>query len=152
MFRFQLQKLLELRRNARDERRAELVQANQAERLLREEMERITAEQVQLQDCIRQASRPGSVPIDHLLGAHRYQLALAAQLRTLEHRSAQLASEIECRRQRLQDAQRQLRVMERLCEKQKTRHQQKVATHERRHLDEIALRSSLGTKGVLWER
>jgi flagellar FliJ protein len=152
MFRFQFQKLLDLRRNARDECRAELANASQAERLLREEIDRITAEQVQLQDCIRQASQPGSVPIEHLRGAHRYQRALAAQLRTLEHRSAQLANQIACSRQRLLEAQRQLRVMERLCEKKKTRHQQKAAIQQRRRLDEIALRSSLGTKGVLWER
>ncbi len=152
MFQFQFQKLLELRRNARDLCRDELAQACQAERLLRDEMEGIAAEQVQVQKSIRKASQPGSVPIDQLIGAHRYQLALAAQLRTLEHRSAQLAIQIECSRERLSEAQRQLRVIERLFEKQKTRHQQKIAAQERRHLDEVALRSALRTKGVVWER
>ena len=83
--------------------------------------------------------RPGSIPADQLLSAHRYQLLLRSRLRILQQRNEQVGTEIERRRQLLLESERDFRVLEKLREKQRTQHQRELAKREWKQLDEVAL-------------
>jgi flagellar FliJ protein len=138
MFRFRLSTLLRLRTAERDERRADLAKALQAEAILREQQQRLTAEQGQLVERSRQLKAPGAADVDALLHAHRYELVLAARRRQLAGQLEQVQAEIERRRQALVEADRQVRVLEKLRERQQTAYAAVQTRHEIKQYDEMA--------------
>lgn len=151
MFPFRLQKLMDLRRLARDRRRAELAQAYEAQQILTHRRDDLRAEIRQLKLEMRQAARPGAVAVDQLLKAHRYQLLLQAQLQVLQQQSGQVAKEVERRRQSLLDSEKDFRVIEKLRERLQTRNRQKMEKCQQRQLDEVALRGSLPKESDGWQ-
>src|SRR5262245_60427617 len=118
MHHFRLQTLLRLRVAERDERRADLAKALRAEEMLRAEQARLGTEQATLAERQRTLKSPGAANVDALLSTHRYAVVLAAQERQLDEQLAKVAAEIERRRQVLVEADRQVRVLEKLRERQ----------------------------------
>ena len=151
MFHFRLQKLMNLRGLTRDQRRAELAQAYEAENLLQRQRDELLDTCEQVRNEMRQASRPGEVLVDRLLSTHRHELVLRSELVTLEQQSNQVAEEIERRRQALLEAEKEYRVIEKLREKLKTRHRQETEKQERRQLDEAALLRIQSKETVSWD-
>ncbi|NMC20210.1 MAG: flagellar export protein FliJ [Thermogutta sp.] len=142
-FRFRLQTILRLRENERDERRRELAQALQAKEVL-EEYERRTAEEweglnIRLRDC----SRAGEVQVDLMLNLRRYQMTVAAQREALKQQMAQVEEEIERRRERLAEADRQVRVLELLRERQFEQYRREEDRLETKMLDEVGSRGAV---------
>ncbi len=135
-FRFRLESLLRLATAQRNTRRQELAQALQAERIVQEQIDRLQGE---LDRALRQR-RPGIgvVDVDRLLDAAREQLLLAAQKQHLEQQLEQVRQEVRRRQQLLAEADRQVRLLERLRDKQRRRHQQQLLRQEQKLLDEIA--------------
>jgi len=88
----------------------------------------------------RRAAGPGQVDVDRLLEAQRYELALRAQQRHLEQQRRNLAQEIERRREALAEAEREVKVLEKLRERQQARHQYEENRREVKLLDEVAQR------------
>src|SRR5262245_50252921 len=118
MFHFRLQTLLRLRVADRDQRRADLAKAMRAEEMLRAELRKLGNEQVEAAQRGRDLKSPGSANVDALLQTHRYEMVLAAQSRQLETQLGQVQAEAERRRQLLVEADRQVRVLEKLRERQ----------------------------------
>ena len=145
-FKFRLETLLKMRRAARDDRREQLAQAYQAEQVLRKQNEHLSKQLDELRQGSRQASRPGPVHVDTLLGTHRYLLVLHSQQKLLNQRSEQLAAEIERRRELLVDADRQVRVLEKLRDRQQDQHRRKENRREMKRLDEVAQRRMVTTE------
>ena len=139
VFRFRLQKLMDLRRRTRDQRRADLGQAYEAEQVLQRQQQQLLAEIEQLKTHMRQTARPGEVAVDQLLGAHRYELLLQSQRTLLAQRTDQVTQEVERRRQLLLEAEKEFRVIEKLQEKLQSRYRQETEKQEHRRLDEVAL-------------
>ncbi len=135
-FRFRLESLLRLATAQRNTRRQELAQALQAERIVQEQISRLQGE---LDRALRQR-RPGIgvVDVDRLLDAAREQLLLAAQKQHLEQQLEQVRQEVRRRQQLLAEADRHVRLLERLRDKQRRRHQQQLLRQEQKLLDEIA--------------
>ena len=135
-FRFRLESLLRLATAQRNTRRQELAQALQAERIVQGQIDRLQGE---LDRALRQR-RPGIgvVDVDRLLDAAREQLLLAAQKQHLEQQLEQVRQEVRRRQQLLAEADRQVRLLERLRDKQRRRHQQQLLRQEQKLLDEIA--------------
>ncbi|RMF88177.1 MAG: flagellar export protein FliJ [Planctomycetota bacterium] len=138
VFRFRLQPLQRLREHARDQRRAELAQAlealelvEQKQRELAEELERATGLQ-------RQAAKPGSIDVDTIMAVRRYQMALYAQAAQLQQQAAAIAEEIERRREALAQADREVRVLEKLRERQLERYRSEEQRREMKVMDETA--------------
>lgn len=143
-FRFRLQTVLRLRIAARDERRAELGRAQRAAEVLREQQEKIAADiiqnQVEIRDFMaKQAASTGGVNVDHLLNANRHALVLKAQTAQLAQQQKQIAAEIAKRQAALVEADRDVRVLEKLQEKGMQEHELRELAKEQRELDEIGI-------------
>lgn len=138
---FRLQPLIKLREAERDERRAELAKAYQAETILQEQIRQIDTD-VAAAHASRQAmSAPGKLNVDQMIEGHRYQMLLVVQRKKLLEQQQLLLQEIERRRLAVVEADRQLKILEKLKDRQAAA--QMAAAHklETRQMDEVALRS-----------
>jgi len=149
-FQFRLATLKKLREAVRDQRRSELGDAIRADAILEEQLLALDrAMQSMVEEC-RAACGPGPVDVDRLTQAHLHSLLLEGQRRFLEHHRRQLAEEIERRREALAQADREVRILERLETKQAQRWRRRQLQQEIRHLDEVGVRqavSGLDTTG-----
>jgi flagellar FliJ protein len=139
-FHFRLQTLLKLREADRQQRRVELAQAYQAEKLLQRQFSNLTQQERTLQKQSRFYLAPGRVPVERLRDAHRHVLLLKAQAQQLLEKQGQLEEEIERRRRALIEADRQVRVLEKLRERQLEQHRATEDAREVKALDEVAQR------------
>ena len=137
-FKFRLATLLRLREATRDERRTELAEAYRAEDLLREHQERVGQELSWLLAQCRKVAGPGTVDVDLLVETQRYELTLRAQQSQLATQCEAVGAEIDRRRQALLAADRDVRLLEKLREKQARRHRQEENRREVKELDEVA--------------
>ncbi len=140
-FRFRLATLRKLRESHRDELRGKLAEAYQAVQKLEEQQLAIADEILALQDVQRRATKGATTSVNSLLEAQRYQAVLRAQQSTLRDHSKVLSTEVERRRQNVIEADQQVRVLDKLNERQRLDHQQTLSRAEVRELDEIASRS-----------
>ncbi len=140
-FKFRLSTLLRIRESTRDERRAELAQAYQAEEIVAGERDRISRELADLELESRLAASPGGIDVDRLLETRRYRLLLDAQRQHVAGQRDTVRAEVERRRQNLVEANREVRVLEELRKKQQGRHRKEEDRLETKQLDEVAGRS-----------
>ncbi len=141
-FKFRLKTLLTLREADRDQRRAQLAEAYAADRKLKQRREELEYELSVQGEQFRHGISPGRVDVDWLLAANRYELVVRAELNVIAGHEKTLAAEIERRREAVVAADREVRVLEKLRERQLTEHQQQQALAEMKHLDEVAVRAS----------
>ena len=139
MFQFRLQTLLRLRLAERDQRRADLAKAIRAEEMLHVELQDLARQQAGAADRGRKLKSPGTADIDSLLQTHRFATVLAAQERQLKAQLAQVQVETERRRQVLVEADRQVRVLEKLRQRQAAAYQKEEERRLLKQLDEAAL-------------
>ena len=137
-FKFRLATLLRLREATRDERRAELAEAYRADDLLQDHLDRVGRELSRLQAQCRKVAGPGTVNVDRLVEAQRYEVTLRAQQSQLAGQREAVRAEIDRRRQALLAADRDVRLLEKLREKQAQRHRQEENRREIKELDEVA--------------
>ena len=136
-FQFQLETLLRMRESARDERRGILAEALHAERILSDHIGQVADE---IQDFVAHNALPaqGMIQVDRILEAQRYELLLRAALQNVTAQREQIETEITVRREALTEADRNVRVLEKLRERQQQKHRQDQMRLEQRQLDEIA--------------
>ncbi len=140
VFRFRLETLLRIRRAALDQQRARLADAYRAEAMLREQEAALLREIESIQAERRAAVADGAVAVDNALAAQRYELLLQAQRQTLAEQGRKLAEAIEQRRNAVIEADRDVRVLEKLRERRMTEHRAAEAGREMKLLDEVAAR------------
>jgi flagellar protein FliJ len=136
---FRLATMLKLRDQTRDERRLELAQALEAEQILRDRGSRIQAEIDATRERTR-AAATGSVNVEGLLNARRYELILKGELTAVGSQMSQVREEIERRRLALLEADRDVKVLEKLRELKASEQAAKEQKRENRQLDEAGLR------------
>ena len=137
-FKFRLATLLRLREAARDERRTELAEAYRADDILRQGLDRVGKQLGWLQDGCRKTAGPGTVDVDRLVEAQRYELVLRTQQSRLGQQREAVTAEIDRRRQSLVGANRDVRLLEKLRQHQAQRHRQTENRREIKQLDEVA--------------
>ncbi len=137
-FRFRLTTSLRLRESARDERRARLAEALTAEAKLLARREQLAAE-IHASEQVQRTSL-GEVDVDRLMARHRYEMVMKAEHHALGEQQATVAAEIEKRREALLFADREVRVLEKLREKQTERHALGEAAIASKEADELASR------------
>jgi len=142
-FRFRLATLLRLRNAVRDERRTHLAEAYRADEMLRQEQQRLQRELTDLKDRQRAACGPGQVDVDQLLADQRYALLLNGQQQHLGRQRQLVAAEIERRHGLLVESDREVRVLEKLQERQRERWRAEENRLDIRQLDEIAHRRAV---------
>jgi len=141
-FRFRLTSVLKLREATRDERRAQLAEAYAAEEKLLARRRVIDSDLAGLSQLRQERTSTGPVNIDLFVSASRYESVLRHELATIAGHVATLAPEIERRRQALMVADHEVRMLEKLRDKQRELHRQGEALLEFKQLDEIAARQS----------
>ena len=144
-FRFRFDSILKLREADRRQRRAELAEAFRAEALLAKQGEQIEGEIREMKQRARVATAPGRVDIDKLLESQRYELILQSQASLLAQRGQQLKEEIERRREALVEADRAVRVLEKLRDQRLSQHVEQELKLEQKQLDEVAQRPVRGS-------
>jgi flagellar export protein FliJ len=117
-YKFRLETLQKVREAARDEQRASLAAAFRAEQLLAESRAEVAAEAAALRELQRSATQSRYLDVNKLLEAQRYELLLKARSQELAKQSILLQAETERRRQALVEADREVRVLELLDERQ----------------------------------
>jgi flagellar FliJ protein len=137
-FKFRLATLRKIRQTVRDQRRAHLAEAYRAEEILREQSEQVLRELDGLKAVCREASGPGPVDVDRLTQAHIHDLGLKAHQQQLARQTEIVDQEIETRREALVQATRQVRVLDKLEEKQLARHRHEENRRQIAELDEVA--------------
>jgi len=136
-FRFRLAPLLKLRENERHQRRLESAQAQDAERILQERASEVAGEIDWTKSRVRSVSAPGELPVDGILELQRYALQLKAQAVMIAQQAATVRAEVERRRQALLEADRQVRTLEKLRDRQWAAYRVEFEDRERQLLDEI---------------
>jgi flagellar protein FliJ len=139
MFSFRLQTLLRLRLAARDERRADLAKALRAEELLQKQQVALQGEQAEMANRARQLKGPGTGDVEALLHTHRYEIVLGSRLRLLAAQMAEVAAETERRRLALVEADRQVRMLEKLRERKAADYRHDQERREAKQFDEQAI-------------
>jgi len=137
-FIFRLTALLRIREARRDECRAALADAYRVDDVLRKQFEGLSREIDALREYCRLKASPGTVDIDRLVEAQRYELVTRAKQQNVTQQRQAVAGEIERRRQALVEADREVRVLEKLRERQVEQHRREEDLREVKRLDEVA--------------
>ncbi len=119
-----------------------MAEALAAEDKLRARRQLIEADLANLNQLRQERTATGSVNIDLLVSASRYEAVLRHELVAIAGHEATLATEIERRRQALMTADHDVRMLEKLRDKQLQMHRQHESLLEFKQLDEIAARQS----------
>lgn len=133
-----MQTLRRLREIRRDEQRSRLAMAYEAERILAQQRADVAAEQLAVSEAQRVMMQGGAVDVNQLLAAQRYRLSLEAQAKTLAEQAQRVADEVERRRQAVVEADREVRILDKLEERQRQAHQLSMSRAEAKLLDEVA--------------
>lgn len=135
---FRLATLQRVREARRNEQRASLAEAYQAEQVLAERQATLAAEVTATRELRHAATTGRYTDINRLVEAQRYELLLRSQEQELNKQKILLAAEIERRRQMLVEADREVRALELLDEKHQQAFNLEQQRRETKTLDEIA--------------
>ncbi len=141
-FTFRLAALLRLRESRRDACRAALAESQRCDDVLQKQFDGLGRELDALRIFCRLKASPGVVDIDRLVDAQRYELVTRAQQQEVARQRQTLAAEIEHRRQALVEADREVRVLEKLRQRQAEQHHREEERRESKRLDEVAMQQA----------
>ncbi len=145
-FKFRLESLVKLRQEERHQRRAELAEAYKADEILGREADIVTLEITDMRKRCVAAASPGDIDVDRLVAIQRFERVLQTRAMGLTERKLRLNEEIEKRRLALVEADRQVRVLEKLRERQSETHRTDELRREVKTLDEVAINRWRGSK------
>jgi flagellar export protein FliJ len=137
-YEFRLKAVERLRAARRDQARAALAEAFQAEQVLIENQAAVAAEQDDLLALQRAAASGENFDIGRLTEAQRYDAVLRLRRQELGRQAALLQVEIERRRRTLVEAEREVRVMELLDKRHRLAYEREARRLESKQLDEVA--------------
>jgi flagellar export protein FliJ len=117
-FHFRLDKVHLVRQNTRQQRRVELLEAQQAEDQIAAQVADLQSELQTLRGHVQLAGAPGQLNLDNLRHAQRYERTLRGELDSAQSRRETLLAEVERRRQALVEADRDVKVLDRYEQQQ----------------------------------
>lgn len=139
-FEFRLKALLDLRGAERDVQRAQLAELLTAEQRLRQQKAGVAAELQNELNARRDAIARGRLDVGRLQAAQLFEHALRGELQVLGQRQQALESLVAEQQATLVEAQRQVRVLEKLREKQQLAFDTAQQSAQWRVLDEAGTR------------
>jgi flagellar FliJ protein len=137
-FTFRMATLLKLRESTRDERRNHLALAYRAEAMVLEELRRVDDEMAYLRRRLQEAVAPGEIDVDVLVGTQRFESVLTARKQHALQQEELVKAEIERRRQALVEADREVKILEKLRQRHHERWLAEENLQEVKRIDEIA--------------
>ncbi len=148
-YQFRLTTLLKLRKARRDQTRIALAEAFRAEQVLAARIAEVTKQLFELRELQRAATAETYLDVARLLEAQRYEVVLKAEEQQLAKQQALLSTETERRRLTVVEADREVKALELLSERQRTEHLKDQRRGETKELDEAAMmRQSRNETGV----
>jgi flagellar protein FliJ len=138
-YQFRLETLRRLRIAHRDQQRSALADGFRAEEILAERRAAVTEEQASLRELQRKTLGDRHVDINQLVEAQRYEAVLKANEQHLTEQASRLAIEVERRRLAVVEADRAVRVLDKLDERKRDDHRREAGRHETKQLDEVAI-------------
>lgn len=138
MFRFRLETLLSLRDQARKERQAELAKAYEAQRIVVEKIDEIVQNIESLTHEGREMMRSKKIDVEFLVGLRRHEAFLRAQQTEATRQLEMIREEVEVRRRAVIEADKEVKIMEKLKEKQSMRYDEEMLKRDNKTMDEIA--------------
>lgn len=138
-FRFRLEPLIAIRDNVLKEKQGELAKAYEARRIVEEKRREIESELESTRASGRQViSGGGQVNVEYLLGMRRQEMFLVAERDDCDQKIRMIDEQIELRRQAVVEANKELKIVEKLKEKRKERYDTEQARLDTVLMDEIA--------------
>jgi flagellar FliJ protein len=140
---FRLAAVLKLREALRDRQRVELAEAQNRAAEIRRRLDEVAQ---QLQGLVRQRRQDvqaGDLRVSGLVDAQRFQATLRARHAGLAAQHVAAQAEVESHRQAVVEADRQVRVLEKLRDKQREEHRRQESRRESKLLDEVAGRATI---------
>jgi flagellar export protein FliJ len=131
-----LDKVHHIRQNAREQRRIELLEAQQAEDQVAAQVVALQSDLRSLRGHLQSATTPGQLNLDDLRHAQRYERSLRGELESAQSRCEALSAEVERRRHSLVEADREVKVLDRWQEKQQVQFRIDQARREAKHDDQ----------------
>jgi flagellar FliJ protein len=138
-FRFRLQTLVRIREGTRDERREQLAEVLRIDEALVAQLNDLKRDRSVARK--EQTLGVGRVDVDRMLGMQRYEALLSAEIEHVERQRTKVGEELERRREALMEADREVRVLEKLREVRLAEHRAEEAAAEMKVVDEAAARS-----------
>jgi flagellar export protein FliJ len=117
-FRFKLEPVLRYRRSRRDLCRQYLAQVLADDRKLVEQRERIQKEQLRQLDELRGIGKSGTISVEGATARRYYLGQLAGEIRVVDHNRTIVAGQLELCRKALAHAEKEMKVLEKLRDKQ----------------------------------
>lgn len=140
-FRFSLQSVLKVRVAERDERRTELADAQRLEFALQTEIDRVNRDLQYLRAHARSFLVPGNVDIAHLRNCNSCEQTLRREIALLDQQRHEAETEAEQCRAALLQADQQVRMLEKLIDKQRDEQNRDERKRENQHLDDLGRQS-----------
>jgi flagellar protein FliJ len=140
-FNYRLATLQRLRELERDELKSRLAEAIQAQAILDEQLRQLQAEVDTLQQLRRTSLTGGSINVNQLLAAQRYHQVLLGQQATMRQQAQLLAAEADRRRAAVVEADRGVKVLEKLRDRRLEEFRREQSVLEVKLLDEVASRN-----------
>ena len=137
-FQFRLQTLQRLREQTRDVAQRDLASALLQQTELQQHTDVLQGELQGLENHMRSAVKRTKLDVDRVMDGHRHQLSLQAKLAQLGKAMAEAKAEVQRCREKLTEADREVKVLEKLHERQLAEHARQQAQHEAKQLDEVA--------------
>jgi flagellar protein FliJ len=141
-FRFRLATLLRLRIADRDERRAQLADAQRAAEIVQGRINEIDLELRSLRLMNQRAMQPGKIDVDQFLDRQRYEFQAQAERAATVEQLQKIQAEVERRREIAVAADREVRILEKLRDNQADQHRQEEEKLSQKQFDELANRLS----------
>jgi flagellar protein FliJ len=127
---FPLQSVLQLRETHRDQCRQQWQDARSREAAAEQVLTGLQTQLDQTLDRLSCAVAPGTLNVEELLAFKTLELSLRQQLKDSQQDRQQTAEDTERHRSEFTEADRQVRVLQRLAERQHQQHQRNVAARE----------------------
>ncbi len=142
-FEYRLKSLLTIREAQRDLQRLQLAEARAMHDKLIEQRAALQQEMIDQMQFIRSGMAPGqTVDVQRLAWGHRYEQVVREQLSALAEQEQAAEAEVARRRESLLSADRDVRTLEKLRERQLEEFRKQQASAEIRALDEVAARAT----------
>ena len=139
MFTFRLEPLITIRDNELKERQAELAKAYEAQRILEEALKTVEKQLSEGIETTRSLTQEGQkVNVEFLLGIRRQEMFLRANQEDLIKKMKMVDEEIEQRRNAVVEANKELKTIEKLKEKNYEEYLEEENKKEVKIMDEIA--------------
>ena len=142
MFKFRLEPLITIRDNKLKERQRELAKAYEARRIVVEAQQKIEQELEEGQQSVREMSQSETIDVNFLLAFQRHKAYRLLQLEKIQGDLKQIDEEIARRRAAMIDANKDLKIVEKLKEKRYDKYLEEENNAETKVMDEISARTA----------